>query len=432
MDIQRLITAKRDGRRLGTDDWQAFTRAVTRGDIPDYQTAALLMAVYFRGMDFRETLALTGAVADSGERLVWPDAGRPVVDKHSTGGVGDNLSLVIVPLLAACGAAVPKLSGRALGHTGGTLDKLEALPGYRTDLGLDELRKILADTGCFIAGHSEAIAPADARLYHLRDVTATVDSIPLVVASIVGKKLAAGADTFIIDVKTGRGALFPSQPQALRLARWIKRAAETAGKRCVCLLTEMGAPLGRKVGNALEVEEALTVLEGRDIPEVRKLSLELVTRGLKAAGMAGGVVEARDTAERKLDDGSAREVFGRMVRAQGGDLEAFARRKRGGAHIGELKAPRSGWLRRLDARCVGRAARLAGAGRTTIEDRVDPEAGVELFAKPGERVTAGEPLLVVHASTEDGLRAALVELSGGVTVGDEPPGARPLVRRVLD
>jgi len=432
LDVQRLIAAKRDGRRLGADDWRDFARAVTRGDLPDYQTAALLMAVYLRGMDFSEALALTEAVADSGERLTWPGIGRPLVDKHSTGGVGDNLSLVAVPLLTACGAAVPKLSGRALGHTGGTLDKLEAIPGFRADLGLDELRRILSDVGCFIAGHSGKIAPADARLYHLRDVTATVDSIPLVTASIVGKKLAAGADTFIIDVKTGRGALFPSQPRALRLARWIKRAAEKAGRRCVCLLTEMGSPLGKKIGNALEVEEALAVLGGEAVPEVRELSLELVARGLKAAGLAADVAEAREKARRKLDDGSACEVFGRMARAQGGDLAAFARRERGGAHTGELKAPRSGWLRRVDARCVGRAVRLAGAGRSTIEDRVDPEAGVELFAKPGDRVTAGDPLLVVHASTEGGLRAALVELSGGVVVGDEPPGIRPLVRRVLD
>ena len=432
MDVQRLIAAKRDGRRLGADDWQAFTRAVTRGEIPEYQTAALLMAVYLQGMDFGETFALTGAVADSGERLSWPDIGRPLVDKHSTGGVGDKLSLVAVPLLAACGAAVPKISGRALGHTGGTLDKLEAIPGFRADLALDALRRILADVGCFIAGHSEKIAPADARLYHLRDLTATVDSIPLVMASILGKKLAAGADTFIIDVKTGRGALFPGQPRALRLARWIKRAAEKAGRRCVCLLTEMGSPLGRKVGNALEVEEALAVLGGEAVPEVRELSLELVARGLKAAGLAGDVVEARKKAERKLEDGSALEVFARMAEAQGGDLAAFARRKRGGAFSGELKAPRSGWLRRLDARNVGRTSRIAGAGRATIEDRVDLEAGVELFAKPGDRVSAGDPLLVVHASTDDGLLAALGELSGGVTVGDEPPGLRPLVRRVLD
>lgn len=432
MDVPRLIAAKRDGRRLGADDWRAFVRALTRGDLPDYQVAALLMAVYLRGMDFPETFALTGALADSGERLSWPGIGRPLVDKHSTGGVGDNLSLVVVPLLAACGAAVPKLSGRALGHTGGTLDKLEAIPGFRADLALAELSRILADVGCFIAGHSEKIAPADARLYHLRDVTATVDSIPLVTASIVGKKLAAGADTFIIDVKTGRGALFPSQPRALRLARWIKRAAETAGRRCVCVLSEMGSPLGKKVGNALEVEEALAVLGGEAVPEVRELSLELVARGLKAAGLAEDINEAREKARRKLEDGSALEVFSRMVQAQGGDLAAFAGRKRGGARTGELKAPRSGWLRRLDARNVGRAVRLAGAGRSNVEDRVDPEAGVELFAKPGDRVTEGDPLLVVHASTEDKLLAALGELSGGVTVGDEPPGPRPLVRRVLD
>ncbi|HDR06007.1 MAG TPA: hypothetical protein ENN88_00050, partial [Candidatus Coatesbacteria bacterium] len=231
---------------------------------------------------------------------------------------------------------------------------------------------------------------------------------------------------FIMDVKAGRGALFESQPRALRLARWLKRAAEEAGRRCVCLLTEMGVPLGRMVGNALEVEEALAVLDGEHIPEVRELALELVARGLVAAGLVADVVEARDMARRRLDDGSAREVFARMLAAQGGDLAAFARRKRGGAHTGELMAPRSGWLRRLDARTVGRAALMAGAGTD------DPEAGVQLLAKRGERVNAGNPLLVVHASTGERLAAALKELAGSLAVGDEPPGPRRLIRRVLD
>jgi pyrimidine-nucleoside phosphorylase len=432
LDVQRLIAAKRDGRCLKPDDWRDFVRAVTAGGLPDYQVSALLMAVYLRGMDFRETYALTAAVADSGERLTWPGVERPLVDKHSTGGVGDKLSLVAVPLLAACGAAVPKLSGRALGHTGGTLDKLGAIPGYRAEIPVEGLRRILADTGCFIAGHSGQIAPADAALYHLRDVTCTVDSVPLVTASVVGKKLAAGAGTFVIDVKTGRGALFPSQSRALRLARWIKRAAERAGRRCVCLLSEMGDPLGRKVGNALEVEEALAALEGEVSGGVRELSLELAARGLKASGLAGSITEARGLARRRLDDGSAREVFARMVRAQGGDLRAFAGRKRGAACSGELKAPRSGWLRRMDARAVGRASMLAGAGRLRAQDGIDPEAGVELKAERGNGVVEGDPLLVVHASSADRLRAALGELSGAVVVGDEPPRPRPLVRRVLD
>jgi pyrimidine-nucleoside phosphorylase len=431
MDFQRLIAAKRDGKRLRPQDWRWIAEAASEGLVPDYQLTALLMAVYLRGMDFSETYALTEAVAGSGERLSWPGVDRPLVDKHSTGGVGDKLSLVVVPLLAACGAAVPKLSGRGLGHTGGTLDKLQAIPGYRAELSPEELRRILTRTGCFIAGHTRRIAPADAVLYHLRDVTATVDSIPLVAASIVGKKLAAGAETFVIDVKTGRGALFASQPKALRLARLIKRASEKAGKTCVCVVSEMGAPLGRKVGNALEVEEALAVLAGEDVPEVRELSLELAAQGLKAAGIAPGITAARTMSRKGLDDGSAREVFEQMISAQGGDLDAFAKRKRGTPVSAELKAPRDGWLRRLDALVVGRAARLAGAGRTLADDEIDPEAGVEIIAKPGSRITTGDPILVVHASEEDELRAAMKELRGGITIGDEPPGPRPLIRRIL-
>ena len=432
MDVHEFIAAKRDGKRLRPDDWREFIRAVTEGLIPDYQLAALLMAVYLRGMDFSEVFALTEAIADSGERLTWPGVTRPLVDKHSTGGVGDKLSLVVVPLLAACGAAVPKLSGRGLGHTGGTLDKLQAIPGYQTELPPERLRKILSRTGCFIAGHSRKIAAADAVIYHLRHVTATVDSIPLVTASIVGKKLAAGAETFVIDVKTGRGALFPSQPKALRLARLIKRAAGKAGKTCVCVVSEMGAPLGRKVGNALEVEEALAVLAGGNIPEVRELSLELAAQGLKAAGIATGITAARGLARRGLDDGSARGTFERMIDAQGGDLKAFTNRKHGTAFSTGIEAQRDGWLRRIDALAVGRAARLAGAGRIRADDEIDPEAGVEIIAKPGSKITKGDPILVVHASTEDGLAAAVKELHGGIVIGGEPPKPRPLIRRILN
>ncbi len=431
MDFLKLIAAKRDGKRLRPQDWRWIAEAASEGLVPLYQLAALLMAVYLRGMTFSETFALTQTIADSGERLTWPGVDRPLVDKHSTGGVGDKLSLVVVPLLAACGAAVPKLSGRGLGHTGGTLDKLAAIPGYRAELSPEELLRILTRTSCFIAGHTRRIAPADAVLYHLRDVTATVDSVPLVTASIVGKKLAAGAETFVIDVKTGRGALFPGQPKSLRLARLIKRASEKAGRRCVCVVSEMGAPLGRRVGNALEVEEALAVLAGEDVPEVRELSLELAAQGLNAAGIAPGITAARQLARRGLDDGSAREAFEQMIAAQGGDLGTFAKRKRGTAYSAELKAKKDGWLRRLDALVVGRAARLAGAGRTLADDEVDPEAGVEIIAKPGSKITTGDPILVVHATTEDKLRAAMTELHGGITIGDEQPGPRPLIRKIL-
>lgn len=439
MDFPDLIARKRDGKSLRDDDWRRVAAAAAdwaaeaeTAPVPAYQLSALLMAAYLRGLEYREVLALTRAVAASGERLEWPGVERPLVDKHSTGGVGDKLSLIVVPLLAACGAAVPKLSGRALGHTGGTLDKLESIPGLRLDYEPAELGRLLRDNGCFIAGHSAELAPADAALYHLRDVTATVDSPPLVVASILGKKLAAGAQTFVIDVKTGAGALFRSRRTCERLARRLVRVSRDCGRRCVCLLSSMDQPLGNAVGNAVEVEEALAVLEGRGPADVRGLALELAARGLKSAGLAASITAARESATARLDDGAAREVFARMIAAQGGDLKAFTERETAGVVSREVAAPRSGYLRRLDARRIGRLTMLLGAGRRTVADAVDPAAGVRLLAKRGERLEEGQALAVLQTSRPARLEAAARSFAGAVGIGDDKPTPRSLIHRVID
>jgi thymidine phosphorylase len=437
-NFPNIIQRKRDGKNLRDDELRQFVEAATaltlgKEVVPAYQISALLMAIYFRGMDFKETLTLTRAIADSGQRLTWDGVERPLVDKHSTGGVGDKLSLIVVPLLAACGAAVPKLSGRGLGHTGGTLDKLSAIPGLRLEFSPDELNDLLRRNGCFIAGHGAELAPADATLYHLRDVTATVESLPLVVGSIIGKKLAAGADSFVIDVKVGRGALFPSQPKALRLARWLKRAAEAEGRRCVCVITDMSAPLGRQIGNANEVDEALDILGGSgsaEVAELSKLCVELAAQGVKAAGLAESITAARVLASSKLADGTAREVFEKMIAAQGGDLGSFLRRGKERL-TAEVIAPRSGWLRRLDALTIGRAAVALGAGRRRLDDELDLEAGVEIVTPRGAKVSEGEPLLLLRANSEERLREGLALAAGAVTIGDEQSTQRQLVRRVI-
>ncbi len=437
-NFPNIIQRKRDGKSLRDDELRQFVEAATaltlgKETVPAYQISALLMAIYLRGMDFRETLTLTRAIADSGQRLTWRGVERPLVDKHSTGGVGDKLSLIVVPLLAACGAAVPKLSGRGLGHTGGTLDKLAAIPGLRLEFSPSELNDLLRRNGCFIAGHGAELAPADAALYHLRDVTATVESIPLVVGSIIGKKLAAGADSFVIDVKVGRGALFPSQPKALRLARWLKRAAEAEGRRCVCVITDMSAPLGRQIGNANEVDEALDILAGdgsAEIAELSKLCVELAAQGVKAAGLAESITAARVLAQSKLADGKAREIFGKMIAAQGGDLSSFIKRSKERL-TAEVTAPRSGWLRRLDALTIGRAAVALGAGRRRLDDKLDLEAGIEIVTPRGAKVSEGEPLLLLRANSEERLREGLALAAGAVTIGDEQTTQRQLVRRVI-
>ena len=410
-----VIATKRDGGRL-TDaqvDW--VVAAYTRGDVADEQMAALAMAILLNGMDARETARWTAAMIDSGERLALPDVGRPLVDKHSTGGVGDKITLPLAPLVAACGAAVPQLSGRGLGHTGGTLDKLEAIPGWRAELSLDEIGTQLAAVGAVICATTPTLAPADRKLYALRDVTATVESIPLIASSIMSKKIAEGTDGLVLDVKSGSGAFMSTPERARELAAAMVDIGGAHGLRSTAVLTDMSVPLGRAVGNALEVTEAVEVLRGGGPADVVALTVQLAEEMLALAG-----IDADPAAV--LASGAAYPVWEAMIAAQGGDPAAPLPVAR---HVTEVRADRSGVLERCDARAVGVAAWRLGAGRARKEDAVQAAAGVRLLVDVGVEVAAGQPLLELHTNTPDALPAARAALDGGLVVGDGPAPARP-------
>ncbi|MGI5120847.1 thymidine phosphorylase [Marinactinospora thermotolerans] len=389
MDVIDIIVAKRDGAELAPDQIDWVIGAYARGEVPDEQMAALCMAIVWRGMTAAEVSRWTEAMLRSGERLDFSDLGRPTTDKHSTGGVGDKITLALTPAVAACGAAVPQLSGRGLGHTGGTLDKLESIPGWRASLTPEEMRGVLRDVGAVVCAAGPGLAPADRRLYALRDVTGTVESIPLIASSIMSKKLAEGTGALVLDVKVGSGAFMRDTASARELARTMVGIGRDHGVGTVALLTAMEAPLGRAVGNALEVAEAVEVLAGGGPEDVVELTVTLAREMLAAAGLPG----AKDPAD-ALRDGSAMDVWRRMVAAQGGDPDAplpVAAERR------QVLAAESGLLTRLDARAVGLAAWRLGAGRARKEDPVVPGAGVTLHVKPGEEVRAGAPLFTLHA-----------------------------------
>ena len=412
-----VIATKRDGGEL-TDEQVAWVLdAYTGGSVAEEQMAALLMAVVWRGLSPRELSAWTGAMVASGERMDLSGTGRPVVDKHSSGGVGDKVSLVVAPLVAALGAAVPKLSGRGLGHTGGTLDKLESIPGWRGGLSREEFLAQLRDVGAVIGAAGDDLAPADKRLYALRDVTGTVPSIPLIASSIMSKKIAGGADAVLLDVKVGSGAFMADVDSARELARTMVRLGTDAGVRTVCLLTSMEAPLGRGIGNALEVAEAVEVLQGRGPADLREVCLAVAREMLLLAGIS-------DDPEPALGDGRALEVWRRMVAAQGGDPAAAL-------PVAELtevvEAPRGGFLTAVDALAVGTSAWRLGAGRNRKEDAVDPAAGVVLGAGLGDRVEAGQPLAVLHASSPERLAAGRDALATAWTITDAAADPLPLV-----
>jgi thymidine phosphorylase len=412
-----LIRAKRDGLRL-TDAqirWliTAYAGGPAGGQLPDEQMSALLMAIYFRGLDRAELRTWTAAMVDSGERLDLSGAGRPTVDKHSTGGVGDKVSLILAPLVASCGAAVPQLSGRGLGHTGGTLDKLESIPGYRTALSPGEMLAVLRQAGCVICAAGPGLAPADRQLYALRDVTGTVESIPLIASSIMSKKIAEGTAALVLDVKVGSGAFMRDVADARRLAQTMMALGEEHGVSTSAVLTSMDTPLGRCVGNALEVEEAVATLAGDGPPDLVEVVLALAAEMLRLAGIDADPAAA-------LADGRALATYRTMVAAQGGDPDAplpqaAARRL--------VPAPESGWLGRLDARVVGEAAWRLGAGRARKEDPVSAAAGVRCLAKPGEQVTRGQPVLELLADDEARFGRALEALAGGIEVSPGPPPA---------
>ncbi len=428
-----IIRSKRDGQALSPAEIAWFVEGVTARAIPDYQAVALLMAITLRGMTGAETAALTSAMVASGERLDLSGLPGPSVDKHSTGGVGDKTSLVLAPLAAACGAIVPMMSGRGLGHTGGTLDKLEAIQGLRTSLTVAELRAQLARVGCAIVGQTDAIAPADRVLYALRDVTATVDSVPLIAASIMSKKLAEGVGALVLDVKTGTGAFMREEADARRLAGLMAAAGLEAGVRTEALITAMDAPLGRAVGNALEVAEAIAVLRGGGPADLVALCGDLAARMLWLAGLARDEAAAARQVQRALASGAALERFAAMIEAQGGDPRVVDRPETLPAAPGRdtIVAPRSGYLARVEATAAGTAAVLLGAGRNRAGDAVDPAVGLELLAVPGEAVTAGQPLLVLHYRDEASRERARAALAAGISVADVPPAPVRLVRHRL-
>lgn len=417
MDAVDVIRHKRDGGRLSDEQIRWFIDGYASDAIPSYQASALLMAILLNGMEPEELSVWTAAMIDSGERLDLSGVGRPTVDKHSTGGVGDKISLVLAPLVAACGAADPMLSGRGLGHTGGTLDKLESIPGFRVDLASREMKQIVTEVGCVICSAGPELAPADRKLYALRDVTGTVESIPLIASSIMSKKIAEGTDALVLDVKVGSGAFMREIDSARRLARTMVELGEAHGVRTVALLTDMDQPLGRTAGNAVEVSEALDVLRGGGPDDVVEVTLALAAEMLSLAG-----VEEDPSAA--LRDGSALERWNEMVRRQGGDPDAplpSANETR------TLEATSSGYIARIDALKVGVAAWRLGAGRSTQDDPVSPVAGVVLLKGPGERVEAGEPVLELHIDDASRVDSALAALDGAFEYGDHEPEPRELV-----
>ena len=432
---QEIIRKKRDGDALSPGEIAEFIEGLTSDRISEGQAAALAMAVFFRGMAREETVALTRAMTDSGTRLTWRDLDGPVLDKHSTGGVGDKVSLILAPVVAACGAYVPMISGRGLGHTGGTLDKLDSIPGYDTTPDLERLRAAVRAAGCAIIGQSEDLAPADRRLYAIRDVTATVESTPLIVASILSKKLAAGLDALVMDVKVGSGAFMPSLDAAEDLAHTLVEVANRAGLRCSALLTDMNQCLGRTAGNALEVREAIDVLAGRGAESrLREVTLALAAELL----VLGGVVEEKTAATavaRALDSGEAAERFARMVVALGGPGDLLERPER---HLPEapVRQPvhlqRAGIVGTFDARALGLAVVGLGGGRRRATDSIDPSVGLAEVRGIGELVGPDAPFAVVHAATESDAAAAAELLRNAVVVVETAPDTPsvPIIGRI--
>ncbi|MFC0864871.1 thymidine phosphorylase [Sphaerimonospora cavernae] len=419
-DAIEVITTKRDRGELSTAliDW--VVDAYTRGEVADEQMSALLMAILLNGMNRREVADWTQAMIRSGERMDWSILDRPTADKHSTGGVGDKITLPLAPLVAACGAYVPQLSGRGLGHTGGTLDKLESIPGWRASLSNDEMLRVIRTAGAVVCAAGSGLAPADKKLYALRDVTGTVESIPLIASSVMSKKIAEGTGSLVLDVKVGSGAFMKDVAAARELARTMVALGTDAGVRTVALLTAMDRPLGKAVGNALEVEEAVEVLAGGGPADVVGITVRLAREMLEAAG----IPDARDP-EEALKDGSAMDTWRRMITAQGGDPDAPLPKA---AESLELAAPASGVLTRLDAMSVGLAAWRLGAGRARKEDPVSAGAGVTLHAKPGDPVSEGQPLMTLHADDPARFERAVEALDGAYEVGaSADPGLLPLI-----
>jgi pyrimidine-nucleoside phosphorylase len=424
-----LIQRKRDGAQLSGDELADLVLAYSRDEVPDYQMAAFCMAVYFQGLSAEETHALTDAMVRSGEIIDLSLLGRKVVDKHSTGGVGDKASIVIGPIVAACGVPFAKMSGRGLGHTGGTLDKLESIPGFRIELAGDEFIRQVKEFGMAIVGQTADLVPADRKLYALRDVTATVDIIPLIASSIMSKKIAGGADAIVLDVKVGHGAFMKDLDEARELARTMVELGWLEGREVVCELTDMDQPLGRAVGNALEIHEALDALEGSGPPDLAELVLGASAHLLALSDLGVDTEEGRRRAEEAVASGAAREHYDRWVRAQEGDprREALPR----AAVVRPVPAPAAGFVQGIAATVVGLAALHLGAGRVRKEDAIDHSVGVVCLAKRGDRVDHGQPLAEVHARDDESAARAVREIEECYRIGDREPEQKPIVLDVL-
>jgi pyrimidine-nucleoside phosphorylase len=424
----QLIRRKRDGEVLDPDAFAGFLRAFQDGTIPDYQMAALLMAIYFRGLSPTELQTLVRVMVESGRVVDFSGEPGHRVDKHSTGGVGDKVSLVLAPLAAALGVQVPMMSGRGLGHSGGTVDKLEAIPGFRMDLSLDAFRAQVLRMGLALISQTPEIAPLDGRLYSLRDVTATVESIPLMASSIMSKKIAEGIDGLVLDIKVGNGAFLPEEARALELAETMIAIGEEHGRRVVALLTAMDRPLGRAVGNALEVVEAVAALRGGGPPDLRQVTVALTAEMLVLAEAASSLEDGRRQAAAALDDGRALDMLRRVVEAQGGDARAIDEPERlPRAPVRRTVAAKRSGRVAMATRALGEAAVALGAGRAALGDPVDPRVGFVLAVSAGDRVEAGEPLCEVHAADEAAADRAVAAVQAAIGVDDGEPDLRPLL-----
>ncbi len=429
MDAPEIIRKKRDGQKLSEEEISWFIERYTRGEIPDYQCSALLMAIYFQGLDARETAGLTWAMVRSGEVLDLSEFPQAKIDKHSTGGVGDKASLVVAPVAAAGGLIVPMISGRGLGHTGGTLDKLESIPGFNPRLSLARLRRVLARAGLGLIGQTDELAPADRKLYALRDVTATVESIPLISASILSKKLAEGIDGLVLDVKVGSGAFMKKLEDARALAARMVEIGTACGKKVRALLTDMNQPLGHAVGNSLEVIESLETLKGKGPQDLVEVSRELTAEMFVMGGIDRQLEAARARFDALISSGKGLEKFAQVISEQGGDakvVEDYARLP-AAAHEDSVVASEDGWVARLEAETIGRACMLLGAGRARVDASIDPGVGLALEKKVGDPVRAGERLAAVYSNDQAHLARTLEMLRGAVTISLEPVARPPLI-----
>ncbi|WP_411335985.1 pyrimidine-nucleoside phosphorylase [Ruminococcus gauvreauii] len=433
MRMYDLIVKKRDNKTLTREEISYMIRGYVKDEIPDYQMAAMLMAIYLQGMTDEELADLTDIMAYSGDMVDLSEIPGIKVDKHSTGGVGDKTTLIAAPIAAACGVRIAKMSGRGLGHTGGTVDKLEAIPGYQTSIERTRFIEIVKRHGLSVIGQSGNLAPADKKIYALRDVTATVESIPLIAASIMSKKLAAGSDCILLDVKVGSGAFMKNAEDAIALAQKMSAIGERAGRRVTALITDMDLPLGNCIGNSLEVAEAAETLQGRGPDDLTEICIELAAYMMELAGI-GTVSECKEKAKQAVKDGTAMKKLAEMVTAQGGDASVLYRPElfEKASVLYEVQAEKDGYIVRMDAQECGAVSCMLGAGRETKESRIDFSAGIVMRKKTGDRVTKGETVAVLHTSQKELARAAAVRLLTAVEIGEKPPERIPLILAVVD